>query len=79
MGDISIAWAFSAFSVLLYYGITNFAALALDRRRWTAWLGLGSCLLLSFFVPLSVWLIGAALIALGLVWKAQRRVVSLHR
>ena len=73
IGDISIAWSFSAFTVLLYYGITNLSALALDRRRWTAWLGLASCVALSFFVPLAVWLAGAGLIGIGLIWKRQRR------
>ncbi|HEX2404832.1 MAG TPA: APC family permease [Acidimicrobiia bacterium] len=73
LGDISIAWSFSAFTVLLYYGITNLAAIAVDRRRWTAWLGLISCALLSFYVPPMVWVTGAGLVALGLIWKAQRR------
>jgi APA family basic amino acid/polyamine antiporter len=73
IGDISLAWAFSAFTVLLYYGITNLAALKLDRRRWTAWIGLLSCLFLSFFVPLGVWLAGTGLVAVGLIWKTQRR------
>jgi APA family basic amino acid/polyamine antiporter len=73
IGDISVAWSYSAFNVLLYYGITNLSALALDRRRWTAWLGLGSCVFLSFFVSLPVWLAGTGLLALGLIWKAQRR------
>jgi APA family basic amino acid/polyamine antiporter len=74
LGDIALAWSFSAFSVLLYYGITNLAALRLDRRRLTGWLGLASCLFLSFFVPIEVWLTGAGLIAIGLIWKSQRRV-----
>ena len=69
IGDISAAWSFSAMTVLLYYGVTNLAALTVDRRRPTAWLGLGSCLFLSFFVPLEIWLVGLALIAVGLVWK----------
>jgi len=73
LGDISIAWSFSAFTVLLYYGITNLSAIAIDRRRWTAWIGLISCVLFSFFVPPIVWAIGAALVALGLVWQALRR------
>jgi APA family basic amino acid/polyamine antiporter len=73
LGDIPITWSFSAFTVLLYYGVTNLSALAVDRGRWTAWVGLCSCVLLSFFVPLSVWAIGAVLIALGLIWKTQRR------
>lgn len=69
IGDIAIAWSFSAMTVLLYYGITNLAAVAVDRRRPTAWLGLASCFFLSFFVPLTVWLVGAALILGGLAWK----------
>jgi basic amino acid/polyamine antiporter, APA family len=73
LGDISIAWSFSAFTVLLYYGITNLSAIALDRKRWTAWLGLISCALLSFYVTPIVWAIGAGLVVLGLIWKAQRR------
>lgn len=69
IGDIALAWSFSAMTVLLYYGLTNLAALALDRGRPTAWLGLASCLFLSFFVPFGIWITGVALIALGLGWK----------
>lgn len=69
VGDIGLAWSFSAMTVLLYYGITNLAAINVDRRRVTAWAGLGSCLFLSFFVPVGVWLTGVGLLALGLVWK----------
>jgi APA family basic amino acid/polyamine antiporter len=69
LGDISLAWSFSAMTVLLYYGLTNLAALAVDRRRVTGWLGLASCVFLSFFVPLGIWITGAALIVGGLLWK----------
>lgn len=69
IGDIKIAWSFSAMTVLLYYGITNVAALRLEPRKWTAWAGMGSCVFLSFFVSLEIWLVGIGLIALGLVWK----------
>jgi APA family basic amino acid/polyamine antiporter len=69
VGDIGLAWSFSAMTVLLYYGLTNLSVLALDRKRITAWCGLVSCLFLSVFVPLQVWLIGAGLIAAGLLWK----------
>lgn len=68
--DISVAWSFSAMTVLLYYGLTNLSALRLNPRRPTAWLGLGSCVFLSFFVPLGVWLAGLGLIVAGLLWKA---------
>ncbi len=69
VGDISLAWSFSAMTVLLYYGITNLAALKIDPRRVTAWAGLASCLFLSFFVPLQIWLLGVGLVAAGLAWK----------
>jgi APA family basic amino acid/polyamine antiporter len=74
VGDVRLTWSFSAMTVLLYYAITNWAALRLppDLRRfprWISWAGLASCLLLSFFVELAVWLAGAAVIALGLAWR----------
>jgi APA family basic amino acid/polyamine antiporter len=69
IGDIGLAWSFSAMTVLLYYGLTNLSALAVSRKRITAWLGLLSCLSLSFFVPQGVWLTGIAMLALGLIWK----------
>lgn len=70
LGDIGLAWSFSAMTVLLYYGMTNLAALAVDRKRPTSWLGLASCVFLSFFVSFGVWVAGASLVAVGLVWKA---------
>jgi APA family basic amino acid/polyamine antiporter len=73
LGEIQTAWSFSAFTVLLYYGITNLAALRVDNRRWSAWAGLATCILLSFFVTIQVWLIGTGLVLLGLLWKRQRQ------
>jgi APA family basic amino acid/polyamine antiporter len=73
IGDIALAWSFSAMTVLLYYGITNLSALAIDRKRVTAWLGLTSCVALSVFVPLEVWLTGVGLVVAGLAWKTMYR------
>ncbi|MGA0868542.1 MAG: APC family permease [Planctomycetota bacterium] len=55
LGSVSMAWSFSAFTVLVYYGITNLAALRLgpaDRfaPRAVSWLGLGGCALIAIFV-----------------------------
>jgi APA family basic amino acid/polyamine antiporter len=69
VADVRLTWSFSAMTVLLYYGITNLAAIALDQKRRSAWFGLAACLGLSFFVPPSVWLAGGALVLAGLVWK----------
>lgn len=75
LGDVKATWSFSAFTVLVYYGITNLAALYLPataRRfpRWVAWAGLFSCAGLAFFVPLPVWLAGLALLAVGFGLRA---------
>ena len=55
LGDIKITWSFSAFTVLLYYGLTNLAALRLphEARRYSrliSWFGLTSCLGLAVFI-----------------------------
>lgn len=61
IGDVRVAWTFSAVSVLIYYAVTNLAALRLTREqrlfpRWVSWAGLAGCLGLAAFVPLAYWL-----------------------
>lgn len=75
LGDLRVAWSFSAFSVLLYYAVTNAAALRLslgERRfpRWTAWAGLSSCLFLALWLDPAVVGVSLAVIAAGLAWRA---------
>jgi APA family basic amino acid/polyamine antiporter len=75
LGDLKATWSFSAFTVLLYYGLTNLSALRLapkDRRfpRAIPAAGLLSCLTLAFFVPWRVWIIGLALLAVGFGLRA---------
>ena len=82
IGDIRVAWSFSAFAVLIYYSITNLCALRMDPAErifpiWPAWIGLTSCLFLAFWVEPYVWGNGLALIAVGLLW--QRAAVRLKR
>jgi APA family basic amino acid/polyamine antiporter len=79
IGNVKLTWSFSAFSVLIYYAVTNLAALRLSpgERMYSplfAWGGLASCLFLAFWVEWQVWLAGLGLIALGLLWHvtAQR-------
>ncbi|NJL95627.1 MAG: hypothetical protein HC915_18805 [Anaerolineae bacterium] len=74
VGDVKTTWSFSAFNVLLYYGITNLAALQLGQGerlfpRWIAWLGLVACCFLAFWVEPAIWLAGLGLLAVGLGWK----------
>lgn len=73
IGDVKTTWSFSAFNVLIYYAITNFAALKLPQQerlypQWLAWVGLASCLFLAFWVEQQIWLVGLGLILVGLIW-----------
>ena len=83
VGDVKLTWSFSAFTVLIYYAITNLCAIRLKPEErlypvWISYLGLLSCLSLAFFVEWRVLLTGLGLIAVGLVWKAgtSRRSAS---
>ncbi|HEX7036958.1 MAG TPA: APC family permease [Pseudomonadales bacterium] len=76
-GAVELTWSFSALTVLIYYGITNAAALRLPGARdgrWVPWAGLGGCAFLILFLPPGVWLLGGALIGVGFAWRrlAQR-------
>lgn len=78
-GDFRAAWSFSAFSVLVYYSLTNLCALRLppaERRypRWIAGVGLACCFALAFFVETRIWLAGIGLLLVGFVWRAAVRL-----
>lgn len=73
IGSVKTTWSFSAFTVLVYYALTNLAALQLppDARLYPRWIpaaGLLCCLGLAFWVEPSIWAAGLGLIAAGLVW-----------
>jgi APA family basic amino acid/polyamine antiporter len=77
-GNVKTTWSFSAFTVLVYYAITNLAATRLSNTerlypRVVPWLGLATCLFLAFWVEKRVWLVGLGLIAAGLVWHLVAR------
>ena len=79
IGDVGTTWTFSAFTVLIYYAITNWAALYIPSEgrlfpKWISIAGLITCTSLAFFVEPFYWGVGLGLIALGLVWYrvAQR-------
>ncbi|MCB9545302.1 MAG: amino acid permease [Myxococcales bacterium] len=78
LGDIRTTWSFSAFTVLVYYGLTHVAALrlpAVDRRfpRAIAAAGLVACFGLAAFVELPVGLAGLGLVVVGLGVRAVMR------
>ncbi|MGE9296227.1 MAG: APC family permease, partial [Puniceicoccales bacterium] len=81
LGDIKLAWSFSACTVLIYYAILNLAALRLkdDQRlypKWVAWIGLASCFFLVFWVTIGAWLAGLAAIAAGLLIRLGIRAYA---
>ena len=74
LGSVKLTWSFSAFTVLVYYAITNLAALRLPRDhqifpRWVAWSGVVACLFLAFWVEAVIWIAGILLIMAGLLWR----------
>ncbi|MCH8527513.1 MAG: APC family permease [Kiritimatiellae bacterium] len=78
LGDVQLTWSFSAFTVLVYYAITNLSALRLDPEhrlypRWISYTGIVACLFLAFWVDPAVWITGLGLIAAGLVWHKIRK------
>ena len=72
-GDVVFTWSFSAFTVLIYYAITNLSALKMpaDLRLYPRWIpafGLVGCLFLAFWIEPAFWIAGLSLLGLGLIW-----------
>jgi APA family basic amino acid/polyamine antiporter len=77
-GSVRTTWSFSAFTVLVYYWVTNLAALQLQEKdrlysRWWAYGGLAGCLVFGFSLDWEVWTAGLAVLGVGLVWHGLRR------
>ncbi len=78
VGDLKLAWSFSAFTVLLYYSLTNACALAqpTDQRRfprWVHWVGLAGCVSLAWWVDGRALLTGLAVLAVSFAARAVFR------
>ncbi|WP_428390082.1 APC family permease [Mucisphaera sp.] len=72
--NASLAWSVSALTVLIYYALTNLAALRLkpeDRlyRRWIPTAGLLGCLTLLPCIESSAWLVTGLLCIAGGIWR----------
>jgi APA family basic amino acid/polyamine antiporter len=73
IGNVKTTWSFSAFTVLIYYALTNLSALRLPQKarlypQWIAWVGLMACVFLAFWVDWQIWVMGVGLLLAGLVW-----------
>ena len=78
LGDVRSAIGFSAFTILIYYAITNASALTLPKEnllwpRWVAAIGFIFCILLAASLPVSSLVLGSAVIALGVLVHFVRR------
>lgn len=77
LGGIRVAWTFSAFTVLVYYSITNLAALRISSEQrfmskgWSI-VGLLGCMSLALMIDLWVMSIGLTLLVGGLVFHRIR-------
>jgi basic amino acid/polyamine antiporter, APA family len=72
-GDVVFTWSFSAFTVLIYYSITNLSALFLPEEyrlypRIIPVMGLFGCLFLAAWIDPKIMLLGVGVIVVGLVW-----------
>jgi APA family basic amino acid/polyamine antiporter len=79
--SIKTTWTFSAFTVLIYYAVTNLAALRLSEKErlygkaW-AWIGFLACLALAFAIEPKVWATGLCILGIGLVWHWFRTAMG---
>ncbi len=74
IGNVKTTWSFSAFTVLVYYALTNLCALRLSSTerlypQWIAWLGFIACLFLAFWIDVQIWIAGLAIIAFAYIWR----------
>lgn len=79
-GDVRLTWSFSAFTVLVYYAITNFAALKIPSEhriypKWISVCGLVGCTVPAFFVDQAIWLSGLGLILAGALWHRAAKAL----
>jgi basic amino acid/polyamine antiporter, APA family len=77
IGSAKLTWSFSASTVLVYYALTNLAALKLESKsaaqRVVAGLGLASCTGLVIWIEPTVLAIGALVLGVGAIWFAVAR------
>lgn len=81
IGNVKTTWSFSAFTVLIYYAVTNLAALYLPANerlypKWVALFGLVACVFLAFWVEPLIWQVGVALIVAGLIWHTAAQKLA---
>lgn len=77
-GSLPFVAAAASFTILLYYTVTNLAAIRLPKAHkrfspWVARIGLVSCLVLALSLEVEVFAIGLGILALGALVRLGRR------
>ena len=81
IGDVRISWSFSAFTVLLYYSLTNLCAISIEKQSrlypvWISWAGLLGCFSLAFWITPKIVLSGLIVLLVGLISRAILRATT---
>ena len=81
IGDVRISWSFSAFTVLLYYSLTNLCAILIEKQSrlypvWISWVGLLGCFSLTFWITPKIVLSGLIVLLVGLISRAILRATT---
>ena len=78
LGEIRLVWSLSALTVLVYYGVTNLAALRIPRElrrlpRLVPLTGLAGCAALALMIEGGAWRLGGVIAGLGMIafWLNQ--------
>lgn len=79
VGTLEAVIAAAAFTILIYYSLTNLAAIRLPAARrlyppWIAWAGLATCLAMAASLPPRTILAGTALLAAGFAFRFLLRL-----
>jgi APA family basic amino acid/polyamine antiporter len=80
-GKLEFVAASASFTILLYYGITNIAALRMpveDRRfpAWVSWCGLIFCIAMAAALSAPVVVSGLAVLALGVIGRLTAKAIK---
>ena len=81
IGDVRISWSFSAFTVLLYYSLTNLCAISIEKQSrlypvWISWAGLLGCFSLAFWITPGIIYGGLIVLLVGLTLRAILRATT---
>jgi APA family basic amino acid/polyamine antiporter len=77
VGTLEMVISAAAFTILIYYSITNIAALKMRREdqlypRWIAWSGLASCIAMALSLKPATAISGIALLTIGFLLRSLK-------